>query len=140
MFTFSGTLSLPSQFGSTNVRIYISQQVFPREYLASSSCRFRARRERRRAIESARERLRRKKNRFINSIRFPLHFPSVLRLSLPLPCSLSYSVARNSSATRRARLLAPIRPIRSNLAPFRFSLSRPIPTEDIRPAIRERGI
>lgn len=40
-----------------------------------------------RTIESARasERLGRKKNRFINSIRFPLHFSSVLRLS-PSPC------------------------------------------------------
>lgn len=42
-----------------------------------------------------RGRLRRKKNRFINSIRFPLHFPSVLRF--PLSSSPVSPVLRNSS-------------------------------------------
>lgn len=59
---------------------------------------------------SARERLRRKKNRFINSIRLPLHFPSVLRFSLPLNVFVRVP---KWPFSRRARVLAPIQPIRS---------------------------
>lgn len=58
------------------MREYISEQ-FPREYLVSVQI---SRAPWKDDRECARERLGRKKNRFINSIRFPLHFSSVLRL------------------------------------------------------------
>lgn len=111
------------------IRKYISKQ-FPREYLASSLCRFQERRERR---SNVRKRLGRKKNRFINSIRFPLHFSSVLQLSpSPLVPQNNPSFRRASIRTNPAYSLDPV--------PFRFSLSRPISAEDIRLAIRAQNL
>lgn len=90
-----------------------------------------------RGRSSVRERLGRKKNRFINSIRFPLHFSSVLRLRLrscpeitPRPPS-----PLSTSASTRANPAYSLDPV-----PFRFSLSRPISAEDIRSAIRARNL
>lgn len=84
---------------------------------------------------SARERLRRKKNRFINFIRLPLHFPSVLRFPLPLNIFVRNGLSLDEREdSRQSSLFA-----RSD-ATFRFSLSRPISAEDIRPAIRARNL
>lgn len=113
---------------------YFGIAKFSREYLAPSPCRFRVRHERRKAIESAARTFKKEEKSFYKFHSLPFAFP-FCPTAFPVFRLYSEIALLPTSASTRANPAYSL-----DLVPFRFSLSRPIPAEDIRPVIRERGI